>query len=58
MLLCEVAAKPFFEQTNANYHADSDCKKAKALYVAFLSINQCSVPVGVNSLAPSDGGDG
>jgi len=31
MLLCEVAAKPFFEQSNANYHADSDCKKVKAL---------------------------
>ncbi|EIM92706.1 PARP-domain-containing protein [Stereum hirsutum FP-91666 SS1] len=26
LLLCEVAAKPFFEQENANYNADKDCK--------------------------------
>ena len=31
MLLCEVAAKPFFEQVQANYYADNDCKKAQAL---------------------------
>jgi len=38
MLLCEVAVRPFFEQNHANYHADNDCKKAQALYVAFLSL--------------------
>ncbi|KAH7883960.1 poly polymerase catalytic domain-containing protein [Phlebopus sp. FC_14] len=27
LLLCEVAVKPFFEQTGANYNADTDCKK-------------------------------
>ncbi|KAI9062258.1 PARP-domain-containing protein [Trametes sanguinea] len=30
LLLCEVAAKPFYEQYQANYHADQDCKKAGA----------------------------
>ncbi|KAJ6541171.1 PARP-domain-containing protein [Mycena vulgaris] len=29
LLLCEVAAAPFFEQTRANYHADIDCAKAQ-----------------------------
>jgi poly [ADP-ribose] polymerase len=31
MLLCEIAAKPFFEQVHANYYADNDCKKANAM---------------------------
>ncbi|KAI0353197.1 PARP-domain-containing protein [Trametes cingulata] len=30
LLLCEVAAKPFYEQHQANYNADQDCKKAGA----------------------------
>ena len=30
LLLCEVAAKPFFEQYGANYDADRDCKAAGA----------------------------
>ncbi|KAI8983179.1 PARP-domain-containing protein [Trametes punicea] len=30
LLLCEVAAKPFLEQYEANYNADQDCKKAGA----------------------------
>ncbi|KAI0369996.1 PARP-domain-containing protein [Pilatotrama ljubarskyi] len=30
LLLCEVAAKPFYEQHQANYNADEDCKKAGA----------------------------
>ncbi|TBU22092.1 PARP-domain-containing protein [Dichomitus squalens] len=30
LLLCEVAAKPFYEQHNANYNADQDCKAAGA----------------------------
>ncbi|KAJ7729067.1 PARP-domain-containing protein [Mycena maculata] len=28
LLLCEVAAGPFFEQQNGNYHADVDCARA------------------------------
>ncbi|KAI0694469.1 poly polymerase catalytic domain-containing protein [Cerioporus squamosus] len=28
LLLCEVLAKPFYEQYQANYNADQDCKKA------------------------------
>ncbi|RPD56226.1 PARP-domain-containing protein [Lentinus tigrinus ALCF2SS1-6] len=28
LLLCEVVAKPFYEQHQANYNADQDCKKA------------------------------
>ena len=28
LLLCEVLAKPFYEQHQANYNADQDCKKA------------------------------
>ncbi|KAF7360059.1 PARP-domain-containing protein [Mycena venus] len=28
LLLCEVAARPFFEQKNGNYNADVDCAKA------------------------------
>lgn len=34
LLLCEVAAAPFYEQKNANYDADRDCKNAGALYVS------------------------
>ncbi|KAI0638778.1 poly polymerase catalytic domain-containing protein [Trametes polyzona] len=30
LLLCEVAAKPFYEQYQANYSASEDCKKAGA----------------------------
>ncbi|TFY51615.1 hypothetical protein EVJ58_g10471 [Rhodofomes roseus] len=30
LLLCEVAAKPFYEQHAANYNADQDCKAARA----------------------------
>ena len=36
LLLCEVAAKPFFEQYGANYDADRDCKAAGA---------RCAFPV-------------
>ncbi len=28
LLLCEVLAKPFYEQHQANYNADQDCQKA------------------------------
>ncbi|THH21021.1 hypothetical protein EW146_g480 [Bondarzewia mesenterica] len=31
LLLCEVAAKPFFEQADANFNADQDCKVASKL---------------------------
>ncbi|KAH7930598.1 PARP-domain-containing protein [Leucogyrophana mollusca] len=31
LLLCEVAAKPYFEQTDANYDADRQCKANKKL---------------------------
>jgi poly [ADP-ribose] polymerase len=31
MLLCEVAAKPFFEQVNANYNAEVECAQAGKL---------------------------
>ena len=37
LLLCEVAAKPFLEQHDANYNADEDCKKAGAKYVSCTS---------------------
>ncbi|KZT68464.1 PARP-domain-containing protein [Daedalea quercina L-15889] len=30
LLLCEIAAKPFFEQDGANYNADQDCRAAGA----------------------------
>jgi hypothetical protein len=33
LLLCEVAAKPFHEETNANYSADQTCKANKKLYM-------------------------
>lgn len=38
LLLCEVASKPFYEQYQANYNADQDCKKAKAKYVSHPSV--------------------
>lgn len=31
LLLCEVAARPFHEETNANYNADQACKDNKKL---------------------------
>ena len=37
LLLCEVAAKPFYEQKWANYDADQGCKDADALYVLLSS---------------------
>ena len=47
LLLCEVAAKPFFEQYGANYDADRDCKAAGARCVCLV------LPVRVlNSFAP------
>ena len=33
LLLCDVAAKPFFEQTGANYNASSECKQNGKLCV-------------------------
>lgn len=36
LLLCEVAAKPFHEEKNANYNADRDCKTKKKLSVSHL----------------------
>lgn len=33
LLLCEVAAKPFYEQTNANYNAAEECKRNGKLSV-------------------------
>ena len=33
LLLCEVAAKPFHEENDANYDADRDCKANKKLQV-------------------------
>lgn len=33
LLLCEIAAKPFFEQKDANYNADQDCRAASAMQV-------------------------
>ena len=35
LLLCEVAAKPFYEQNNANYNADADCKANVKRHVLF-----------------------
>ncbi|KAI1785714.1 PARP-domain-containing protein [Ganoderma leucocontextum] len=40
LLLCEVAAKPFFEQHDANYNADQDCKKAGAKATKGLGLTQ------------------
>lgn len=33
LLLCEIAAKPFHEETYANYNADQTCKANKKLYM-------------------------
>ena len=33
LLLCEVAAKPFYERVSAEYNADQSCKSAGARYV-------------------------
>ncbi|KIJ68826.1 hypothetical protein HYDPIDRAFT_147452 [Hydnomerulius pinastri MD-312] len=40
LLLCEVAARPYFEQTNANYSADVDCKKNKKLATKGIGMMQ------------------
>ncbi|CCA69405.1 related to NAD+ ADP-ribosyltransferase [Serendipita indica DSM 11827] len=40
MLLCEVAAKPFYEQVHANYHAQSECGKAQKLATKGLGRTQ------------------
>ena len=56
LLLCEVAAKPFYEQHQANYNADQDCKKAKAKCVESLTI--VSYPVDSPSHTQSDEGLG
>ncbi|KAI0757807.1 poly polymerase catalytic domain-containing protein [Daedaleopsis nitida] len=40
LLLCEVVAKPFYEQYDANYSADQDCKKARALSTKGLGRTQ------------------
>ncbi|KAL4247742.1 Poly [ADP-ribose] polymerase [Abortiporus biennis] len=40
LLLCEVAAKPFLEQKDANYYADETCKNAKALATKGLGRTQ------------------
>ncbi|KAL6305692.1 poly polymerase catalytic domain-containing protein [Sparassis latifolia] len=40
LLLCEVAAQPFFEQHNANYDADQGCKAASALCTKGLGRTQ------------------
>ena len=34
LLLCEVAAKPFFEKKDSDYYADQGCKTASARYVS------------------------
>ena len=39
LLLCEVAAKPFYERTQAEYNADQGCKSANALYVGYQLSN-------------------
>ena len=36
LLLCEVAAAPFYEKTGADYYADQGCKSAGARYVPGL----------------------
>ena len=38
LLLCEVAAKPFYERTGAEYNADQGCKTANARYVPVPAI--------------------
>jgi len=40
LLLCEVAAKPFYEQTQANYNAAEDCKAAKKICTKGLGQTQ------------------
>ncbi|KAJ3481381.1 hypothetical protein NLI96_g7694 [Meripilus lineatus] len=40
LLLCEIAAKPFFEQKDANYHADRACKEANAMCTKGLGRTQ------------------
>ncbi|KAI0935474.1 hypothetical protein AcV5_003891 [Taiwanofungus camphoratus] len=40
LLLCEVAAKPFFEQHQANYNGDADCKEAGKLCTKGLGRTQ------------------
>ncbi|KAK7688276.1 hypothetical protein QCA50_008646 [Cerrena zonata] len=40
LLLCEVAAAPFYEQKNANYDADRECKDAGALCTKGLGRTQ------------------
>jgi len=40
MLLCEVAAKPFFEQVNANYNAEVECAQAGKLATKGLGRTQ------------------
>ncbi|KAG8766898.1 hypothetical protein FRC15_006018, partial [Serendipita sp. 397] len=40
LLLCEVAAKPFFEQINANYHAHTECGQAGKLATKGLGRTQ------------------
>jgi hypothetical protein len=37
LLLCEVAAKPVFEQVHANYNADQECRNNKKLCAALAS---------------------
>lgn len=36
LLLCEVAAMPCYELTNANYNAAEECKANKMLYVSCI----------------------
>ena len=48
LLLCEVASTPCFEQTEPNYDAGDERKRAQALFIAFLS-TCCAL--GVNHLA-------
>jgi len=40
LLLCEVAAKPFFEQNHANYNAQSECGQAGKLATKGLGRTQ------------------
>ncbi|KAF7367385.1 Poly [ADP-ribose] polymerase [Mycena sanguinolenta] len=40
LLLCEVAAKPFYERTHAEYDADKGCKKSKSKATKGLGKNQ------------------
>lgn len=38
LLLCEVVAKPFFEQIYENSNADTECRAMKALCVCFCLV--------------------